>query len=114
MTISRQDAITLAKKLHANGKTHAQIGPILAKEGFVSKRTGEPLTQGGVSALITQTPAYRKRAKKKTHRRVAAATGPVGVTAKAARGKLDAVSRLLGLKDVPAEDRIAMVQLLLG
>lgn len=113
MTITRLEAYNIAKKLSAEGKSHSQIGPLLAAQGYKSARSGEALTQGGVQALLAYSTGPQKAKPKKRKKKVAA-VGPSSLSPKQARGKLDAVSRLLGLTDVPAEDRIAMVQLLLG
>jgi hypothetical protein len=94
-TISRTKARQIAVDLKKKGLHDSEIGSELAKAGYVSDKTGKALTQGGVSALINHTAAWKARRAKTT------------TTA----APLTAIQEILSMKHVDAETRIAIAQL---
>lgn len=96
-TISRNQARKIAVELKKKGMHESEIGTELAKEGYTSNQTGKALTQGGVSALLHHTAAWKARRTKGT---------PKGL------GTLTAITEILGMKHVDADTRIAMAQLI--
>lgn len=50
--LTTNEAAKLALKLHNEGKAHIRIAKILARNGYISFRTGKPLSSSAVSALV--------------------------------------------------------------
>jgi hypothetical protein len=50
--MTREEAVKLARRWRQEGKTVKEITPMLAKAGYVSENTGEPLATHGVYAML--------------------------------------------------------------
>lgn len=65
--MTRDEARVMATKLKDQGKKHDQIGAALAREGFISRRTGKKLSGAGVGFLIREDKAKAKPTPDKKH-----------------------------------------------
>ena len=88
------EAKEYGKQLRKSGASLVTIGEMLAEKGYVSNRTGKPLTQSGVSQLLTTKTKLvidRKHQEPKAHCRMCSA-----------------VKHMLKNNALTAEDNIAM------
>lgn len=53
-TMTTEQAWMRAVELNKSGIIHAKIGKILAKEGYLSYRTGKPISKAGVSVMLSR------------------------------------------------------------
>lgn len=103
---SKTAARNLAKALLSDGKGQREIGEELARRGWVSTKTKQALTQGGVSALLR---AGRAKAPKKAAAAASKRRAPTKDP-----DLLRLVRVLCEQRHMPAEDRLAAISLLLN
>ncbi len=107
--MKRLAARKLAQKLVGEGLRYPEISRKLYEAGYRSQRTQGPLSGAGISALLNKS----ARKKKKRSPVVATAKKRSPVVAGSST-RLNAVRTILEIRDMVAEDRIALLHLLLG
>ena len=103
-------ATRLARQMKSAGLSHYEISQRLAKQGYVSRRTGKPLTTAGVSLKIMHGKTVNRR-----KRTVTTGTDNVNVatTFTIAKGSTIGVIRaVVNVSDMTDADKVALIQLL--
>ena len=95
---TRSQAVQLARKLHAEGLNSEDLAKKLAEIGYVSLRTGQPLSPAGALTMAL----YGKERKRKCRK---------DVNTSICNDRLALVKRILETKSLASEDRIALALL---
>lgn len=100
--MSRKDAKRMAKDLRAQGKTYIEIGEALKEAGFVSRKTGQALTVGGVCRMFK---SKRRKARAIAPSRAARAPRPIRAAV------VQVIQAITKLTDVDATTRLSLIEL---
>lgn len=110
-SISRTEATALARRIHANGGNATTIAKALKEAGFVSERTGNPLTAAGAYYLAFYA-KRRSRMRQSVKRPSVSAPTTGGGNGKAKNGSsLSLIRMLLQNEAITAQDRISLALL---
>jgi len=104
-------ATRLARQMKSAGLSNYEISQRLAKQGYVSQRTGKPLTTAGVSLKIMHGKTVNRR-----KRTVTTGTDNVNVatTFTIAKGStiVGVIRAVVNVSDMTDADKVALIQLL--
>lgn len=120
-TMSLTQAKSEALRLAGEGAAYATIAEHLKAKGYVSPKTGQPLSTARVGQLILASGHRRKAKPRKASARRAAPTTAAAEKRPARRAapttavdKLTAVKSILNVASMSAEERIAFALLMIG
>jgi hypothetical protein len=117
MTMTQTQARAEAMRLAGEGKTHATIAEHLAAKGYVSARTGKPLSRNGIGQMLIKSGhrTYSRKAKRRGSTvAAAAAKTPAKRVPSTSVDKLQAVKSILNVASMDANERIAFALLMIG
>lgn len=108
VSVASKKARVLANKLRSEGVAVGEIPAKLAEKGLLSPRTGKPYTSSAISEM-------KRAAKRKRSQTRASPKREVARPAKNSCGaRLSAVRSILLLREMSAEERVALACLVLG
>lgn len=101
-------AQAFARSLRRKGKTCDEVSEALAKRGYLSNKTNKPMTASGVSMLTRRKKSLRQP-KPASERK----QGGVSSPSSSHHLRLDLVRSIVAQRDKSAEDRLALIALVL-
>jgi hypothetical protein len=100
--MTRSQAVIMARDMYQETKDADAIAAKLEESGYVSKRTGKPLTRSGVVHMALYGKARKHRGTERTQSVQRTTTGT---------GRLALIKRILETKGLEANERIALAVL---
>lgn len=109
--MERREAMAMARDLHRKGSKAGEIAKALAERGYLSTRTGKPLTDAGVYFILARKSKAKKHdaAVSRTPKRSA----ELRTRRTGDRSMLEIVQRLLVNDRMGIDDRVAASTLLI-
>lgn len=107
-SVSAKKARVLANKLRGEGIAVSEIPAKLAEKGILSPRTGKPYTSSAISEMKNYAKRKRGQTRAQPKREVAQPSQ------KSCGARLAAVRSILMLREMSADERVALACLVLG